>query len=128
MAGFGTVPPSAWQRAWLLLSGSGGLGFCDSRRLLSGAAFLAESAFFAMVFLAFVAFAGFLAAILRSSGHCPKSVYADADLKREGAIIQTALRRYRTRKSGSPTRPPTSTVACFTYTTAAQEPFLHISI
>ena len=43
-----------------------GLARATTAGFFAGAAFLAESAFFATVFLAFVAFAGFLAAILRS--------------------------------------------------------------
>jgi hypothetical protein len=58
-----------------------GLAFATTAGFLAGAAFLSESAFFAMVFLAFVAFAGFLAAILRSlPGAVRNRSVADVDL------------------------------------------------
>jgi hypothetical protein len=77
-AGAGLAAGFAAGRWWL----GAGLAFTTTTGFFAGAAFLAESAFLAMVFLAFVAFAGFLAAILRSlPGVARSGPLRTADLK-----------------------------------------------
>src|SRR6185436_12392197 len=96
-AGFGTGAGVGLAAGFATALGLGaGLGLATAAGFFAGAAFLAESAFFAMVFLAFVAFAGFLAAILRSLPGTVRNGLADVHYQKRGAIIQTALRRYRT--------------------------------
>src|SRR5688572_6765642 len=118
-AGFGGGAAVGLAAGFATAFGLGaGLAFATTAGgFLAGAAFLSESAFFAMVFLAFVAFAGFLAAILRSlPGAVRNRSIADVDLKR-------GARLYRRRLAGTGQQiGPT-----FTYTTARRnEPFLHL--
>ena len=125
-AGFGDRLAAAGLAAGFATAGRGcgaGLALRDGRRgFFAGAAFLAESAFFAMVFLAFVAFAGFLAAILGASrAQSERRAVADSRSQRGARLYRRRFAGTGQRKQvPTPLNASTRLRTGFTYTTARQ--------